>query len=321
MQVSLLDLVARCTLLAQDAAKQAEPAAEAAKDAGPTATQALRDVVKGDATTLAKLADQGIAWIVDRGPGILAGLALLLVGWMIAAWARRIVISALVKAKIDLTLAKFFGNLARWTILIFALLTSAGTVGINTTGFAALIAASGLAIGLALQGNLGNLASGVLLLIFRPFKIGDAVIVAGQAGIIDGIDLFSTNLDTADNRRIIVPNGAIFSGVIENQTHHPRRCITVSLPISPAAAIGEVESALKAAADRVASATPGALRDPAPAVALAELAPAVLWAVTLWCETPRYAVVRQALLRELQESIGKAGIGPTPPLQLVRQIS
>lgn len=321
MHVSLLDLLARCTLLSQDAAKQAEPAAEAAKDAGPTATQALRDVVKGDATTLAKLADQGIAWIVDRGPGILAGLALLLVGWMIAAWARRIVIAALVKAKIDLTLAKFFGNLARWTILIFALLTSAGTVGINTTGFAALIAASGLAIGLALQGNLGNLASGVLLLIFRPFKIGDAVIVAGQAGIIDGIDLFTTNLDTADNRRIIVPNGAIFSGVIENQTHHPRRCITVSLPMSPAAAIGEVESALKAAADRVASATPGALRDPAPAVALAELAPAVLWAVTLWCETPRYAVVRQALLRELQESIGKAGIGPTPPLQLVRQIS
>lgn len=321
MHVTLLDLVARCILLAQDAAKQAEPAAEAAKDTGPTATQALRDVVKGDATTLAKLADQGIAWIVDRGPGIMAGLALLLVGWMIAAWARRIVIAALVKAKIDLTLAKFFGNLARWTILIFALLTSAGTVGINTTGFAALIAASGLAIGLALQGNLGNLASGVLLLIFRPFKIGDAVIVAGQAGIIDGIDLFTTNLDTADNRRIIVPNGAIFSGVIENQTHHPRRCITVALPMSPAAAISEVESALKAAADRVASGAPGALRDPAPAVALAELTPAVLWAVTVWCETSRYAVVRQALLRELQESIGKAGIGPTPPLQLVRQIS
>lgn len=320
MSHSLFAPLVRSIALMQDTAKAAEGAQEAAKDAGPSATQALKDIVHGDATTFAKLTDEALKWLVDKGPGIIAGLALLFVGWLLAAWARRMVVAALLKAKVDITLAKFFGNLARWTILIFALLTSAGTVGINTTGFAAVIAASGLAIGLALQGNLGNLASGVLLLIFRPFKVGDAVIVGGQSGVVDGIDLFTTNLDTADHRRIIVPNGAIFSGVIENQTHHPRRCITIAIPVSPAAPIGTVEQTLRGAAERISTSALGAHKDPAPSVALAELTPTLTWAVSLWCDTKHYGTVRQALLREIKTAMDKAEIGPPPPLQLVKQV-
>jgi small conductance mechanosensitive channel len=140
-------------------------------------------------------------------------------------------------------------------VLAFAIVTCLGTLGFETTSLAAVIGAMGLAIGLALQGNLGNLASGVLLLIFRPFQIGDSVIVAGQTGVIDGIDLFTTNLDTLDNRRIIIPNSAIFGGVIENQSHHPKRSVTVLVATSGMLDLDKSRAILTAMVNRFVSET------------------------------------------------------------------
>lgn len=281
------------------------------------AAEAAQDIVARPADTLGRWSDAAVHFAVERGPGVLGALVLLIIGWMLAAWVRRAVRTACERAKFDLTLGKFLANVSKWVVLVFVVITSLGTLGVSVTGFAAILGAAGLAIGLALQGNLGNLASGVLLLIFRPFKIGDAVIVAGQAGVIDGIDLFTTNLDTGDNRRIIIPNGAIFGGVIENQTHHPRRQVAVNVPIGAAVEFARAEEVLRGAATRVAESTPGVLKDYPPTAALAEVFPGVVWTVSLWCETPRFGAVRQALLMEIKRSVDRAEIAPPPPVQQV----
>ncbi len=261
--------------------------------------------------------DLGKAFVIDRGPGVLAALALLFLGWLLAGWVRRAVVRGCARTHVDMTLGKFLGNFSRWAILAFVIVTCMGTLGISTTGFATVIGAAGLAIGLALQGNLSNLASGVLLLIFRPFKVGDAVIVAGQTGIVDGIDLFTTNLDTGDNRRIIVPNSAIFGGVIENQTRHPQRQAVVTLPLSGAADLDESRRVLLEAAQRIAASAEGAIKETGPSVALDNINP-VTWTVAVWAQTPQHGTVRQALMREIKMAVDGAKIGTPPPVTEVR---
>ncbi len=271
-------------------------------------------------TTLSTVSDEILAFAREKGPAIIGAMVIFIVAWFLSKWLRRAVFMAFTRANVDELLAKFFGNMARWAVIAFAVVTCLGTLGFETTSLAAVIGATGLAIGLALQGNLGNLASGVLLLIFRPFKIGDSVIVAGQAGVIDGIDLFTTNLDTADNRRIIVPNGSIFGGTIENQSHHPRRNISVNVVTSAALDLDHTRAILTALIARVAKDTPGAMKDPAPTVTLAEIVPNVVWTVTLAAETPKAGPVRAALLEHLKRTIDAETLAPAPPVQLVKQV-
>ncbi len=295
-------------MLLQDTPPQTPPQTPAT----PPAAEGVTDAVSKQVDNLAQITDQALHWMTTKGPSVLAALVLLVAAIFVAGWVRRFMLAAMKRAKLDLTLAKFFANLARWAILVFAFVTSLGTLGIDTTSMAALVAAAGLAIGLALQGNLGNLASGVLILVFRPFKIGDAVIVAGQAGIVDGIDLFTTNLDTADMRRIIVPNGAVFGGIIENQSRHPVRRIDLNVALNPGVELDKARAVLKGAVDRVVAAGQGALGSPEPAVSLGDIAP-YLWTINLWAQTSAYPVVRQALLREVKLAVDGAKMGPPGP--------
>ncbi len=265
------------------------------------------------AKTVSHWTERATFYSLEYGPKILGVLVVLLVAWMAARWVRSMVLTGLTKARFDITLAKFFANMSRWIVLGLGVLACMETFGVKSTSLAAVVGAVGLAIALGFQGTLGNLAAGVLLLVFRPFKIGDTVIVAGQTGVVDGIDLFTTNLDTADHRRIIIPNGAIFNAIIENTSHHPRRCVTVTVPVSGAADMDQTRAALMAATQRLAGSTPGVLREPAPAVTLAEVAPAVTWSVAVWAETPQFGAVRQAVLREVKLAIDEAGIAPPPP--------
>lgn len=269
----------------------------------------------------ARLAEKAFDWAVDRGPSIIAALVILFMAWIIAGWLRRLIITATARTHVDATLGKFLGNLAKWAVLGLSLTICLNVVGIPATTFAAVIAAVGLAVGLALQGNLGNLASGVLLLIFRPFKVGDSVIVAGQAGVVESIDLFTTNLDTGDNRRVIVPNGAICGGVIENQSHHERRCLTVSVQTSGALDLDHTKSALEAAANSFITKYEGALSDPAPAVALTEIAPAPTWSIGVWISTAAFAGGKPALLAEVKQAMDKGGLGVPPPVTNIQVIA
>lgn len=296
-------------------ADTAKPAPDAPAAASHPAGPSTMEQLVSDPTAAVASWTKKIWGLVEiYGPRILGALVLLVAAFTIAAWARRFLLNILTRANVDLTLSKFLANVLRWTIIIFALITSAGTLGADTTGFAAAIAAAGLAIGLALQGNLGNLACGVLIMIFRPFKIGDSVIVAGQPGVIDGIDLFTTNLDTGDNRRVIVPNGQIFGGVIENQTHHPQRAAALTVTVAPWAPYDATQKAFLAAADRARVSTPGTLAEPAPTAVIADMGVNVTWTITVWTQTSAYVPLRAALLREIKRAVDEQRIFVSAPL-------
>ncbi|MCC6428398.1 MAG: mechanosensitive ion channel [Phycisphaerales bacterium] len=317
----LLALLQDAAEKSAEASKTPTTTAEPPPNAGIDVAQATSDLVSDPGKTVARWVDMGWTLFQQHAPGIIGALAILVIAYLISKWVRRVVLNALLRARIDMTLAKFFANLAKWAIIIFAFVSAAGTVGMSTAGFAAMIGAAGLAIGLALQGNLGNMAAGVLLLIFRPFKIGDAVIVAGQAGVIDGIDLFTTNVDTVDNRRVIIPNGAIFGGVIENQSHHPRRRIDYNVTVPPTTDIDRARGVFQGVIRSLTSAGIGVLEDGAHGVALTEIAPNQVWTLSIWVRTISVLVVRERMLIELRRTIDREGLGFPIPVQHVRQIT
>ena len=261
-------------------------------------------------TIQSSLVELGATW----GIRILGVLAALLVAFSVAGWARKATSRALGRLNIDPTLAKFFANLARYAVLVAAILGCLGVFGIETTSFAALIGAAGLAVGLAFQGTLSNFAAGIMLLIFRPFRAGDVVVVAGQTGVVQEIELFTTELTALDNRRIIIPNSSIFGAIIENLTHHPVRRVDISVGTAYAADIDRTRTVLEAAVQ----ASRGVLDDPAPQVLLASLgASSVDWQVRAWCKTEDYWTVCEGVIRDVKVALDSAGIGiPFPQTEV-----
>jgi small conductance mechanosensitive channel len=252
----------------------------------------------------------GTTWGV-RVVGVL--VALLLARWIAGLFSRSLVRS-LEKRSFDETLTRFFGTLIRYAVLAGAVVGCLGVFGIQTASFAALIAAIGLAIGLALQGTLSNFAAGVMLLVFQPFKIGDLIHVAGQLGVVTELQLFTTDLKTADNRKLVVPNGAIFGQVIENLNHHATRRVDISVGVAYDADLDKTRAVLETVPGQI----DGALQDPAPQVFLKELgASSVDWQVRIWCETSKYWDVHQQGIRATKQALDEAKFGiPFPQTDL-----
>jgi small conductance mechanosensitive channel len=241
-------------------------------------------------------------------------LILITVAWTVSSWLATAVRLALGRVKFDETLTIFFSRLVRWLILLLVALTCLSYFGIQTTGFAALIGAAGLAIGLAFQGTLSNFAAGAMLLIFRPYKVGDEVNVAGYAGTVREIELFTTALDTPDNRRIIVPNSSIFGAVIENITHHPVRRFTVAVGTAYSADIDATRTALELAVRNVALLA----TTPAASVVLNDLgASSVNWVINAWAKRENFGDAKQQLIRSVKLELDRAKIGiPFPQLDI-----
>lgn len=248
------------------------------------------------------------------GPKVLIALALLIVGWILAGWVGAITRRALQKARVDETLTKFLGRSARWSVLVLVFVASLSLFGVETTSLAAVIGSAGIAIGLAFQGTLSNFAAGAMLLMFRPFDVSDVIRAAGELGKVDCIDLFTTTIDTFDNRRIIVPNSQLFGSTIVNVTHHPHRRTEVTVGVDYSADIDQTRDVLQAAAERVAD----ALADPAPDVVLQDLGDsAVIWSVRAWAVNDNFGSVRQAMIREVKNALDAAGIGiPYPQMDV-----
>ena len=250
----------------------------------------------------------------EYGINAVMALGLLFVGWIVAGWVSRFVRKGCDKAKIDVTLGKFFAKATRWLLLLMVVLACLEVFGVETTSFAAVLAAAGFAVGLSLQGTLSNFAAGVMLLIFRPFKVGDVVSVAGQTGKVDEIELFTTTLDTPDNRRLILPNGAVFGAVIENVTYHEKRRVDVAVGVDYSADIDKTRSVLMEAAKGVS----GRLQDEEPVVILADLgASSVDWSVRVWSKTSDFFPVKEALTEAVKKGLDNAGIGiPFPQMDV-----
>ena len=243
----------------------------------------------------------------------LKALALLFVTWVLSRWARRAVLAGMKRAHLDATLGKFAGNAARWAVLALGIIAILGIFGVPTASFAAALASLGLAIGLALQGSLGNAAAGVMLLVFRPFKVGDVINAAGVNGKVNEIDLFVTTVDTFDNRRLIVPNGQIFGSTIENVTYHETRRVDVAVGVEYSASIESTRAALTSAA-RI----DGVLDDPVPAIVLTGLgASSVDWVVRAWAKREDFWSVKERLTASVKNALDDAGIGiPFPQMDV-----
>jgi small conductance mechanosensitive channel len=185
---------------------------------------------------------------------------------------------------------------------------------VNTTSLAAVIGAAGLAIGLALQGSLSNLAAGVMLLLLRPFKVGDFIQVAGILGTVYEIELFNVKLNAPDFRRVILPNSQVFGSVIENFTHNPRRRADVAIGVEYAADTVKTREVLLRAARSV----QGVMTDPPAEVFLSELGPSsVNWRVSGWCEPADFGRVKQAICEAAKKDLESAQISiPFPQMDV-----
>ncbi|MFA9472340.1 MAG: mechanosensitive ion channel family protein [Deltaproteobacteria bacterium] len=250
--------------------------------------------------------------IIEYGPKVLGVLLALFFAWVIASWTERGVRSALEKRNFDATLTRFFAKLGRYLILIGAVLGCLGVFGIQTASFAAVLAAAGFAVGMAFQGTLGNFSSGIMLLAFRPFKVGDFVEVNGETGTCEHIDLFTCEFRTLDNKKLIIPNGAVFGSTITNYTGYDIRRVDIDVGAEYSADV----DATRAALEQAAASIPGMVKDPAPQVFLKGLGDSsVDWQVRIWCKTGDFWDVWQATIQACKASLDQAGIGIPFPQQ------
>lgn len=244
-------------------------------------------------------------------PGI-GALVMLIGAFIVASWVKRVTFNSLSRTKMDVTLTKFFSNFARYIVLIIALVAILGYFGIETASFAAVLAAGGFAIGMAFQGTLSNFSAGVMLLIFRPFKVGDIISVSGITGGVDEIELFTTHLNTPDNRRMIIPNSEIFGSTIENITYHEARRVDVPVGTDYGADLDQTRKVIEAAAATV----EGRLADHGVEAYLTGLGgSSVDWEARVWCDPANYFEVRDALTRAVKLGLDDAGISIPFPQQ------
>ncbi len=240
-------------------------------------------------------------------------LILLIVGYLFAKFIGRIVGKTVTK-QVDKTLGRFAGNLAKNLIIVMVLIGAMGYFGIDVTSFAAIIAALGFAVGMALQGTLGNFAAGIMLLIFRPYKIDDYIKCGDIEGTVEGLDLFTTSLNTLDNRHIIVPNGKMFGETLEHYTKNEVRRVDVNIGADYNADLDYTRQALEQAIARI----PGAVASPAPQVYLCDLGDSsVNWQCRVWCQPGVYWDVRERVTEAAKNAFDEARIGiPFPQMDV-----
>jgi small conductance mechanosensitive channel len=257
---------------------------------------------------------------VGWGPMLVAAILVLVIGW----WVARLLISltrrAMKRADVDDTLTGFLCNILYVGLMALVVISALGQLGVNTTSFAAIIAAAGLAVGFALQGSLGNFASGVMLIAFRPFKSGDFVEAGGVSGIVEEIQVFATRIRTHDNREITVPNGQITGGSIVNYSAKDTRRIDLTFGIGYDDDIAKAKNVV----ERIKIEFDRENISPAPAIVVVELADSsVNIAVRPWVKSGDYGAVRSDLLERVKVEFDRANISiPYPQSDVhLRQVA
>ncbi|MGB0410013.1 MAG: mechanosensitive ion channel family protein [Pikeienuella sp.] len=256
-------------------------------------------------------------WIVANVLNILYAGGILIVGFLAAGWLRRVIIEkALAYEQLDDTLFTFLGSMVRYGVIGFTLIIVLARFGIETTSFIAVLGAAGLAIGLALQGTLSNVAAGVMLMVFRPFKLGQFIDVAGHAGTVKEITLFTTELATGDNVQIIIPNSAIWSGSIVNYSHHETRRVDMVFGVSYGSNLKDAEKVLMGLIDD----DPRVHHDPAPFCKVTTLGDSsVDFTLRLWCDAGDYWALKFDFTRAAKDALDEAGIDiPFPTTTVVK---
>ena len=243
--------------------------------------------------------------LVNFAGNVVSALLILVIGnWVVKAIANAVA-NLMRKKEIDGAVVDFVHTFVRYLLFVVVLIAALGRIGVETASGVAMLGVAGLAVGLALQGSLSNVAAGVLIVAFRPFKSGDYVDAAGVAGSIDSIQIFSTALKTPDNKMIVVPNGAILSSPITNYSHHDTRRIDFVVGVSYSADLKRTKHVLTntlAQESRL-------LSTPEPTIGVVELSESsVNLVVRPWVRTEDYWAVYFDLLQAIKEGLDKEGI-------------
>lgn len=254
------------------------------------------------------IVENGVDWAIQIGIAI----AIFIIGKFIARMISNLLEKAMRKSGTDNMLVGFLGNITYGVLLVAVVLAAVDSLGVNVTSLMAILGAAGLAVGLALKDSLGNFAAGVMIIIFRPFNIGDFITAGGAAGVVDEIGLFATMMHTGDNQRIIVPNSSILGGNITNTSALPTRRIDLVFGIGYEDNIGQARDIMMA----VIEADERILKDPAPGIAVGELADSsVNLNVRPWVNSGDYWAVRADLLEIIKVKFDEAGISIPYPQQ------
>lgn len=263
---------------------------------------------------LHELFQQGQGLIMEYSLKIIAALAIYFIGRIIAKAIAKGVLKTLQNRRIDDTVASFTHNLTYGTLLVFVILAALSQIGIQTASFITIIGAAGLAIGLALQGSLSNFAAGVLMVIFRPFKIGDYVEAGGQAGIVEDIQIFCTQLKSPDNKVIIIPNASIMNDSIVNYSRKPMRRVDLTIGVGYDAYLPDVKALLL----KTVEANEKVLQAEGIQVAVVELADSsVNFVVRSWAKTADYWDVYFELTESIKLELDKNNIAiPFPQMDV-----
>ena len=259
--------------------------------------------------------EEAINLLTAYGLDVIGAVLILIAGFWVARKVHLGVTKSLEKTgKIDLTLSQFFASLARYLVLIVTVLAVLSQFGIETTSLIAVVGAAGLAIGLALQGTLSNVAAGVMLLIFRPFKIGDFIEAAGQAGTIKELNLFVTEMATGDNIKIIVPNSKIWGDSIRNFSANPTRRVDLVMGISYDDDIDKAMDVMR----QVITEDERVHKDPEPFIVVSELADSsVNFIVRVWVDSENYWPVKFSLTKAMKMRFDAEGINIPYPHRTV----
>ena len=256
--------------------------------------------------------------MTDMAQNLLAALATLIIGWMVAGWLSNLTKGGLERAKFDQALASFLSNIVRYALLVAVVVAAADAVGIETTSVLAVFASAGLAVGLALQGSLSNFAAGVMILFFRPIRLGDVVTVGGITGEVKEIGLFATVLMKLDGTKVVVPNGGVTGGVIENHTELNKRRATVDIGVEYGCDLEKARAALTRAAEKVDCILPNSEGKKDFAVYFASFGGSSLdFKVHAWCEAADFLKVQEEIRTNIYHELDEANIGiPFPQVDV-----
>ncbi|MFZ5774394.1 MAG: mechanosensitive ion channel family protein [Thermodesulfobacteriota bacterium] len=253
-----------------------------------------------------------LGWLSDMGLRLIAAALIFFCGKWLARRLTDLMATVLHRHHTDVTLVNFLHHISYYGLLVAVVIAALSKLGINTASFLTVIGAAGLAVGLALKDSLGHFAAGVLLILFRPFKVGDAVTAGGVSGTVKAISIFNTELTTPDNQKVLVPNSSIMSGVITNATANPTRRIDLIISI---AYQDEVERARRILS-RIIGEDSRVLADPAPTIEVLDLgANSVNLAVRPWVATTDYWATRCNLIEKIKAGFEQEGISIPFPQQ------
>lgn len=246
---------------------------------------------------LENLLEKLITWIATNGIKLIVGLIALWIGWKLISKLVRIMNTILEKKKVDITLRKFLDGFVSLALRILLIIVIMECIGMETSGIAALIASAGLAIGLALQGSLSNFAGGIIILLIRPFNVGDFIEGAGQSGTVENIGIFYTKLATGDNKQVLVPNGKLSNDSVVNYSAKETRRVDLKFSVSYSEDIIKVKKILEG----VIKSEELILKDPKPFIALSEHADSSInFVVRVWCKTEDYWTIYFNLLEKVK---------------------